>query len=63
MDNDALASVGSSNKRSLDAAESMDRVEPIEVGTNISVFMKEVKTRWFNTSEDKIETRASETTD
>lgn len=41
----------------------MDRVDPINIRTNIPVFMKEVKTTWFNSTEDDEEKRTSEAAD
>ena len=57
-----LDDVRPSNKRSLDVPESMDKVEPVEVRTSIPVFMKEVETTWFNSSEDDVDKRTPEAT-
>ena len=58
-----LGGVGPSKKRILDVPESMDRADIINIRTNIPVFIKAVKTTWFNSAEEDEDKRTSEATD
>ena len=49
-----LGGVGPLKKRILDVPESMDRADPINIRTNIPVFIKAVKTTWFNSAEEDV---------
>ncbi|CAB3983664.1 Hypothetical predicted protein [Paramuricea clavata] len=53
-----LNGVGPSKKRILDVPESIDRVDPVSL-----VFIKAVKTTWFNSIEEDEEKRTLEATD